>query len=111
MLAAAMSELTGKPPTDFSEPPFVKGKRGLKRKFSQDPDQEKNDANAVRFHIGGERFAYVKRFTGRVHVNIGEYYFNKNKLLAAKKGLNLTAEEWMNLSERSKDITQAIEMV
>ena len=110
LLAAAMSELSDKPNAELSEPPYIKGK---KRKFSPDPDQEKNDMNAVRFQIGGERYVYIKRFKGHFYVNIREYYFNENKtkLLAGKKGLNLTAEEWLKLSEQSQAITQAMEIV
>ncbi|XP_038068023.1 activated RNA polymerase II transcriptional coactivator p15-like [Patiria miniata] len=108
-----MAELSGKPPMKLAEPPFIKGKPGKKRKFSPDPEQEENDRNVVRFHIGGERYVYVKRFKGHVYVNLREYYFNedKTKLLPGKKGLNLTAEEWMNLSDRSKAINEAIDMV
>ena len=55
----------------------------------------------------------VKRFKGQVYVNIREFYYNesKTKLLAGKKGLNLTAEQWFNLYTQSKAITEAIENV
>ena len=79
--------------------------------FAPDPKQEENDRNAVRFHIGGERYAFVKRFKDRVYVNIREYYLNRDqtKLLAGKKGLNLPSEEWMSLYAQSTAITEALE--
>ena len=125
-LAAAMAELSGHPPLKLAQPPFVKGKSAAKRKmttdpdeegtvskrrcFAPDPNQEENDSNAVRFHIGGGRYAFVKRFKDRVYVNIREYYYNENKtkLLAGKKGLNLSAEEWKNLHAQGADVTEAV---
>ena len=122
-----MAELSGHPPLKLSQPPFVKGKSAAKRKmttdldeegavskrrcFAPNPNQEENDSNAVRFHIGGERYAFVKRFKDRVYVNIREYYYNENKtkLLAGKKGLNLSSEEWRNLHAQSADVTEAVE--
>ena len=98
---------------DYTAPQFIKGKQPAKRKFSPDPDQETNDKNAVAFHIGGERYAVVKRFKGRVFVNLREYYVKEGttKLLAGKKGLNLTSDEWKQLSEQSASITTAINYV
>ncbi|XP_038058687.1 uncharacterized protein LOC119730560 [Patiria miniata] len=73
LLAAAMAELSGKPPMKLAEPPFIKGKPGKKRKFSPDPEQEENDRNAVRFHIGEstnqdivDRRARARRLTKRI---------------------------------------------
>ncbi|XP_038062841.1 uncharacterized protein LOC119733319 [Patiria miniata] len=72
LLAAAMTELTGNPPTDLSKPPFIKGKP-TKRKFSPDPDQQENEKNAVRFEIGGssnqdiiDRRVRVRTLTKRI---------------------------------------------
>ena len=92
---------------------FNKGKQGVKRKFSPDPDQENNEKNAVAFHIGGERYAVVKRFKGRVFVNLREYYVKEgtSKLLAGKKGLNLTSDEWRELAMQGPNITAAIDYV
>ena len=127
VLAAAMAELSGQRSLKLSQPPFVKGKRkmkikhvsdpdeegpvGKKMSFAPDPNQEENDRNAVRFHIGGERYAFVKRFKDRVYVNIREYYLNQDqtKLLAGKKGVNLPSEEWMSLYAQSTAITEALE--
>ena len=127
ILQTAMAELTdGVPqtqrdnqktsssaPVDNTAPQFIKGKQGVKRKFSPNPDQETNEKNAVAFHIGGERYAVVKRFKGRVFVNLREYYVKEGttKLLAGKKGLNLTSDEWKQLSEQSASITTAINYV
>jgi hypothetical protein len=55
-----------------------RNKRGTKRRFSQDPDEQRNEGIAKRFQIGGERYVQVKRFKGRVYVNIREYYYNKS---------------------------------
>ena len=100
-------------PVDYTAPQYIKGKQGEKRKFSPDPDQETNDKNAVAFHIGGERYAVVKRFKGRVFVNLREYYAKEgsSKLLAGKKGLNLTSDEWKQLAEQSANITAALNYV
>ena len=86
-------------------------RRGKKRAYPADPDQEENERKAARFHIGGERYAFVKRFKDRVYVNIREYYLNRDqtKLLAGKKGLNLPSEEWMGLFAQSTAITEALE--
>ena len=123
ILQAAMAELMGgvpKPskasssaPVDYTAPQYIKGKQGVKRKFSPDPDQETNENNAVAFHIGGERYAVVKRFKGRVFVNLREYYVKEGttKILAGKKGLNLTSDEWKQLAMQGANITAAIDYV
>ena len=91
----------------------VKRKGNVERMFSTDPEEVDNQKKAKRFKIGGERYGYVKRFMGRPYVNIREYYWNMNKtrLLAGKKGLNLTPEEWMMLAGQSADITKALGIV
>ena len=101
VMAAAMAELRYAPNT-APDPPMknVKGKRmSQKRKFEPDPDQEANERNAIKFAIGGERFATVKLFKGHPYVNIREYYWNeiRSKMLAGKKGLNLNVEQWNQL--------------
>ena len=100
-------------PVDYTAPQFIKGKQEAKRKFSPDPDQETNEKNAVAFHIGGERYAVVKRFKGRVFVNLREYYVKEgtSKLLAGKKGLNLTSDEWKQLADQGANITAAMDYV
>ena len=116
ILAAAVNELTGNSSQvqadnhGASGSPYVKGKDTVKRSYSPDPEEVDNQKNAKRFKIGGERYAYIKRFKGRPYVNIREYYWNMNKtrLLAGKKGLNLTTEEWMMLAGQSADITKAL---
>ena len=106
-------------PVDYTAPQYIKGKQAAegkqaaKRKFSPDPDQETNDKNAVAFHIGGERYAVVKRFKGRVFVNLREYYKKEAPLnyWLEKKGLNLTSDEWKQLAEHGANITAAIDYV
>ncbi|XP_022083646.1 uncharacterized protein LOC110975445 [Acanthaster planci] len=68
VLEAAAAELSGNPSPDYSRPPYIKGKGSTgakrvseevdtnvdikKRKFAPDPEQQENDNNAVKFHIG-----------------------------------------------------------
>ncbi len=119
ILAAAVNELTespssqSKPDGQAASVSGVKGKDTVKRVYAPDPDEVENENNAKRFKIEGERYAYVKRFKGRPFVNIREYYLNhhKTRLLAGKKGLNLTPEEWMMLAGQSSAITKALGMI
>ncbi len=130
MLAAVMAQLSNTAPLNGpiavpvqqpTPPPAVasgsgvsgtssKSTAGVKRRFAPDPDQSENEKNAARFQIGGERYAVVKRFKGRPYVNIREYYTNDNstKLLAGKKGINLTPEQWRKLGMQSSKITEAV---
>ena len=118
ILAAAVNELTEsssqpKPADQAASVSGVKGKDTVKRVYAADPNEVENEKHAKRFKIGGERYAYVKRFKGSPYVNIREYYLNhqKTRLLAGKKGLNLTPEEWMMLAGQSSAITKALGMV
>ena len=125
ILETAVNELIGNsaPPQEdnqaasssgvASASPNVKRKDTVKRMYSPDPDEVENDRKAKKFKIGGERFVCVKRFKGRPYVNIREYYWNlhKTRLLAGKKGLNLTAEEWMMLTGQSSEITKCLATV
>ena len=63
-------------------------------------------------HIGGKRFAVVKAFNRQVYVNIREYYkspYNGSRMMAGKRGLNLTAENWKQLAQGVQDINAAVE--
>ncbi|XP_071509066.1 uncharacterized protein [Diadema antillarum] len=57
------------------------------------------EAGSKPFHLGGKRFAVVKKFRGVPYVNIREYYKLKgtNRMLPGQKGINLTAENWWKL--------------
>ncbi len=85
ILAAAVNELTessSQPKSDgqaAASVSGVKGKDTVKRVYAPDPDDVENEKNAKRFKIGGERYAYVKRFKGSPYVNIREYYWNLHK--------------------------------
>ena len=110
VLKAAMVELSA---TQDDDVPMVavKGKKpSRKRRFEPDPDQAENERKAVKFPIGGERFATVKAFKGVSYVNIREYYWNEvhSKMMAGKKGLNLTAEQWLQLMSHTNDINNAL---
>ena len=118
VLLAAMNEL-GTTQDDASVPSAVPMKRlkgkmpSRKRTFEPDPDQEENEKKAVKFPIGGERYVTVKSFKGRPYVNIREYYWNKihSKMLAGKKGLNLPAEQWVQLMGHATDINNAVSKI
>ncbi len=118
VLKAAMTEL-GTAQDAASVPPAVpmvdvKGKMpSRKRRFEPDPDQAENDRKAVKFPIGGERFVAVKLFKGLPYVNIREYYWNEihSKMLAGKKGLNLTEEQWHELMSHATDINNTLSQI
>ena len=86
-------------------------RRGKKRAFPADPDQEENERKAARFHIGGERYAFVKLFRNNPYINIREYFYSadKTKWIAGKKGINLTTAQWDMLKSHSMGIDAAIE--
>ena len=85
--------------------------RGKKRAYPADPDQEENERKAARFHIGGERYAFVKLFRNNPYINIREYFYSadKTKWIAGKKGINLTTAQWDMLKSHSMGIDAAIE--
>ena len=73
-------------------------------------DQGEFETGSKPFHLGGKRFAVVKKFRGVPYVNIREYYKLKstNRMLPGQKGLNLTVENWWNLVKSKCQISDAI---
>lgn len=81
--------------------------------FSQEiinVDKCKFEAGSKPFHLGGKRFAVVKKFRGVPYVNIREYYTMKgtNRMLPGQKGINLTGENWWKLVEAKFEISDAV---
>ena len=66
VLKAAMVELSA---TQDDDVPMVAVK-GKRPRFEPDPNQAENKRKAVKFPIGGDRFATVKAFKGVSYVNI-----------------------------------------
>ena len=73
-------------------------------------DECEFEAGSKPFHLGGKRFAVVKKFRGVPYVNIREYYKLKgtNRMLPGQKGVNLTAENWWKLVKAKYEISDAI---
>ncbi len=72
-----------------------------------------DEATGPRFSLGGKRQVVVKRYRGKPYVNIREYYQaeNSGKLLAGKKGINLTGDQWQELFKQAKRIHASLASV
>ena len=68
-----------------------------------------NDVHAV--PIGGKRYAVVKTFNKTVYVNVREYYQLQDgrRMMAGRKGINLSIENWNRLSGSIIEINSAID--
>ena len=60
--------------------------------------------------IGHNRFVSVKKFKGKILVNVREYYKDKESgdLKPGKKGITLTPVVWGNLKALNKKVDEAI---
>nr|XP_054752689.1 uncharacterized protein LOC129258441 [Lytechinus pictus] len=62
--------------------------------------------------LGGKRFAVVKTFNKEIYVNVREYYnigHHGTRMMAGRKGINLTRENWLNLAAAVPGIHKAID--
>lgn len=70
------------------------------------------DSGSKPFHLGGDRFAVVKKYRGVTYVIIREYYKNKDKkdirMLTGMRGINLTADHWWELTKYVLGISDAV---
>ena len=63
-----------------------------------------------RFHLGGQRYAVVRRYRKATYVNIREYHGSGTKSrMISGKGINLKKEEWDKLYQQSSQIQAAME--
>lgn len=66
------------------------------------------------FHLGGQRYAVVKKYRGVTYVAIREYYKNKksqntpNRMLPGIRGINLTADNWWHMTKSIMSISDAV---
>lgn len=64
------------------------------------------------YHLGGDRFAVVKKYRGVTYVAIREYYKNKvnkdNRMLPGIRGINLTSEQWWKLTRNVMGISDTV---
>ncbi|KAJ4455345.1 putative Transcriptional Coactivator p15 (PC4) [Paratrimastix pyriformis] len=56
---------------------------------------------------GSKRFVTVRKFKGRVYVDIREFYEDDGEMKPGKKGISLTPEQWQSLVDKSEEITGA----
>ena len=64
---------------------------------------------SVSFSLGGLRKATVKKRGSNVQVAIREWQqCSDGRIMAGKKGINLSVEEWCALQEHSSQITYGI---
>ncbi|XP_001185847.2 putative RNA polymerase II transcriptional coactivator isoform X1 [Strongylocentrotus purpuratus] len=92
---------------------WITGKEEAGCHFSQEiinVEKCKFEAGSKPFHLGGKRFAVVKKFRGVPYVNIREYYNTKgtNRMLPGQKGINLTGENWWKLVKAKFEISDAV---
>ena len=98
------------PPTSADGSSCIETRVNRQRRFPADPDQDENERKAARFHIGGERYAFVKMFRNVPYVNIREYFYSvdSSRWIAGKKGLNLTEPQWEKLKSQASGIDVAL---
>ena len=68
------------------------------------------DKEFIRVPIHEDRAVVMKTFLGKPYINIREYYQDKmtGKLLAGKKGINLTRPQWQKLKTAIQQVDQAL---
>lgn len=73
------------------------------------PPKEKDDYLIL--PLSNKKFTKVKKFAGRIYVDIREYYERDGKLLPGKKGIFLTKDEWTTIKSQMDQISEALENV
>ncbi|XP_054835621.1 activated RNA polymerase II transcriptional coactivator p15-like [Eublepharis macularius] len=89
-----------------SKPPEKKAKMAPKPAMeSLSPDNSEENM----FQIGKLRYVRVSLFKGKVLVDLREFYISKaGDMKPGRKGISLSAEQWVNLKEIISEIDAAV---
>ena len=94
------------PPSHAEQAPYAADEmpRAPKKSFSAD-----SDGNISVGQVSNNRKVKVRIFSGKVLIDIREYYkSNDGKELPGKKGISLTVEQWKELKKMPADVDAAI---
>ncbi|KZV95130.1 PC4-domain-containing protein [Exidia glandulosa HHB12029] len=79
------------------KPAAKKTKKADKEEESKEPEHH--------VEIGPRKRCTVRKFKGKVLIDIREYYEKDGESLPGKKGVALSAEEWKKLLENAEEIS------
>ncbi|KAG5841160.1 SUB1 regulator of transcription b [Anguilla rostrata] len=89
------------------EKPAKKPKPGESSRGGASSKGDSNEDNM--FQIGKMRYVTVRDFKGKVLIDIREYWTDQaGEMKPGKKGISLSAEQWMQLKEQMSDIDDAV---
>ncbi|XP_078344493.1 uncharacterized protein LOC144630053 [Oculina patagonica] len=98
--------------SESSEEEEIKPKKKAKQeKSSKATSSSKKDEEVGVFEIAAKRRVSVRKFKGKILVDIREFYEADGELRPGKKGISLKVEEWEKLKNLAGDIDEAIEQM